>query len=242
MESVILEFLLIVNGVLHVLKSLSDDFLIISLGSKDTGDVDHCDVAGAFETGRLDEVVFLNVFGGGIQSGLQIAFHEAQCHAGARLDILANFFTKFLQFLDQSLGFIGDAGLVQLLNADINLEFFGGIGGDNLVVGLGGLHGAIHVFTLYLGQFFEAVGQFTENLLLLPFEVNGVEVGDDVLLTVKGYQSAVAGFGFLQQVGLIQLHDDLGDLLFCELIEHAAKALESIDIVSFQAVIVVFGN
>ena len=114
-----------------------------------------------------------------------------------------------------------DVRIQELLNADINLEFFGGIGGDNLVVGLGGLHGAIHVFTLYLGQFFEAVGQFTENLLLLPFEVNGVEVGDDVLLTVKGYQSAVAGFGFLQQVGLIQLHDDLGDLLFCELIEHA---------------------
>ena len=109
-------------------------------------------------------------------------------------------------------------------------------------MGLGGLHGAIHVFTLHLGQLFEAIGKFTKDLLLLPFEVNGVEVGDDVLLTIKGYQSAVVGFGFFQQVGLIQLHDDLGDLLFCELVEHAAKALESIDIVSFQAVIVVFGN
>ena len=89
---------------------------------------------------------------------MQIAFHEAQCHAWARLDVLADFFSQLFQFFDQGFGFIGDTGLIQFLNADIDLEFLRWISGNDLVVGLGGLYCAVHVLALHLGEFFEAVG------------------------------------------------------------------------------------
>ena len=148
---------------------MTDDLFIIAFGGEDARDVDHGDVAGPFAAGGFDEVVFLNVFGGGIQRGLQVTLDKAEGHARSGFDVLADFFAECLELLDQGLRFIRDTGLIEFLNADINLERLGRICGDDLVMGLGGLDGVVHVLALNFSQFLEAIGKFAEDLLLLPF-------------------------------------------------------------------------
>ena len=100
---------------------------------------------------------------------MQVALDEAEGHARSGLDVLADFFAEHLELLDQGLSFIRDTGLIEFLNADIDLECLGRICGDDLVMGLGGLDGAVHVFALNFSQFLKAIGQFSKDLLLLPF-------------------------------------------------------------------------
>ena len=232
---------LIDHGLLDIADSLTNNFLLVAFGSKNAGKIQHGIAGTAFVTGSTRQLGTFEIVQSAIQGGVEFDgdfFHgqlRARFHAGIE------FFVQLFQFLDECAGFVINTRLIQFLDAEIDLGFIpvtvrGGLG--HFLIHF---HRALHVAALRAGEPVEATGEFAEDLLPLPFEVNLLELHSDLLLTGKGTKGVLIVLGF-QQACLLELLHNLGDLGAGQVIEHSAEALEGINIVAFQAVPIVFLN
>ena len=232
---------LIHHGLLDIADGLTDHFLFIAFGSENACEIQHGIAGAALVAGGTGQLGSLEVVQSAIQRRIELGsdfFHgqlRTRFHAGVQ------FLIQFFQLLDERAGFVINASLVKFLNAQVDLGFIpvtvrGGRGHFFVHV-----HRALHVAALRTGESVESTGEFAEDLLPLPFEVNLLELHSDLLLTGKGTKGVLIVLGF-QQARLLELLHNLGDLGAGQVIEHSTEALEGINIVAFQAVPIVFLN
>ena len=232
---------LIDHGLLDIADGLTNNFLLVALGSKNAGEIQHGIAGAALVSGGTRQLGSLEVVKCAIQRRIELGGDFFHGQLGTRFHAGIEFFVQLFQFLNERAGFVINTRLIQLLDSEIDLGFIpvtvrGGFG--HFLVHF---HRALHVTALRAGKTVEATGEFAEDLLPLPFEVNLLELHSDLLLTGKGTKGVLIVLGF-QQARLLELLHNLSDLGAGQVIEHSAEALESIDIVAFQAVSIVLLN
>ena len=225
------------HSLFNVANGLADNFLLVTFRSEDARDVDHGSPRTTFVAGGALETRTLNVgeraFEGGIEFGLYL--FESQLGAGfvGGVELLA----QLREFLNERGGFITDAGLIELLQAQVNLGAF-------LVACGGGLvrhdHGAIHVVLLRVGETYKTAGELAENLLALPIKVYLLQLHGDLFLSRESPESISVILS--NDTGVLELFHDLAHLRLRQIVEHAAEAFQRVHIIAFQRGEIVLGN
>ena len=188
--------LLIDHSLLDIADGLTDNFFFVAFGCENAGEIQHRIAGAAFITGGTGQLGTLEIVQSAIQCRVELGgdfFHgqlRTRFHAGIQ------FFIQLFQLLDECAGLVVDAGLVELLNTQVDFGFIpvtvrGGRGHFFVHV-----YRALHVAALRTGESVESTGEFAEDLLPLPLEVNLLELHSDLLLAGKGAKGILIVVGF----------------------------------------------
>ena len=114
---------LILDGLFNVGNGLADDFFAVTLGGEDAGDVQHRIAGSALIAGGALKPARLEVVNGGLQGRFEIGLHQFQRQLGPRLRFAVELFVQVAELLHKRLGFVIDAHLIQLLQAQLDRGF-----------------------------------------------------------------------------------------------------------------------
>ena len=237
-------FVLLGHHLFYVLDGLANGFFFAAFGREQAHEFNHAAMGVLLVTSCALDGFALEISGRAIEGGFQIGLHLCQRLSGAMLFGAGEFFVELLKKRSEDLSFIIDADLVELLNAQVNLDVFAvgvGIGasrfGDHF-------YGALKVAILGFSEALIARGKGSEFLLQLPVEINLLERNDDLFLTGKSADGILAGalrVGVNDLRGLELLHH-AGHFGAGKLVKHPAETPQRVNIVALQTVTGILGN